>query len=303
MPPFTMKALVIILCAVALSAVAEMQNPQNSSSLPRKQAKVNRLLSGRVFPRPPDVELTEKEKALDLDSFAGFKFGEAADSSSELYLHRTRGIKLEQPIRAFSHVQIGYTSFNPRLHRVHIWGNVKGWDAQSISNEVIAIRNFLSSRYGISSWKDYSGFLGRNSESRFKFENDNLSISVSGGVPFLALDVESKRIANTDSAEREAERQAVSFSEGEGFSELASLADTAKVIIDNEIKPTIPSGESSDIGLTNANLAEWERSETNNVDQVIFLPCRSESAGASGQLHWRPFVISPDGRIRKICVV
>lgn len=302
-----MKRLICIMCCLAgIACLADSEHEKVDKSRHEERRQLDELqremrksrLSKSAdsgdspFVRKRKVELTEAEAAFDLESFAGFKFGEAA-SSSELYHYRAKGFILQNPIRAFTRVQVGYTSINPRLCSVHIWGSVKDWDAQSITEEIEAVGNFLSSRYGVPSWMSRGDF-------RLRFENENISISVCREGHFLALNVISRRMINADRQGAASALKPVSFASDEGFAELAQLAESTKVAVCSKIKATIPSGEYGDTGLSEADSTVWESSEAGGSEQIIFLPCRSESGGNRGRVYWRPFVISPDGRIRKI---
>ena len=57
----------------------------------------------------------------------------------------------------------------------------------------------------------------------------------------------------------------------------------------------MPSGEKGDTSLAANDETVWTAGGEKGL--LIYLPCKSESAGNRGRLHWRPFKITPDGRI------
>lgn len=56
-----------------------------------------------------------------------------------------------------------------------------------------------------------------------------------------------------------------------------------------------PSGEQGDTALAANDTTEWTAGGKKGL--LIYLPCKSESAGNRGRIHWRPFTIAADGRI------
>ena len=56
-----------------------------------------------------------------------------------------------------------------------------------------------------------------------------------------------------------------------------------------------PSGEQGDTALAANDTTEWTAGGSKGL--LVYLPCKSESAGNRGRLHWRPFTITADGRI------
>ena len=76
------------------------------------------------------------------------------------------------------------------------------------------------------------------------------------------------------------------------------LADMLKELLASSEpqNPTeLPSGEKGDTALDANDTATWTAGGPTGL--LIYLPCKSESAGNRGRLHWRPFKITSDGRI------
>ena len=61
----------------------------------------------------------------------------------------------------------------------------------------------------------------------------------------------------------------------------------------------LTSGEKGDVGTdSNDTTHDWTASTGANARGLkIFLPCKSESSGVNGQIHWREFTLTPDGRV------
>lgn len=256
-------------------------------------ADVPRLLY-RGKSRQPAIELTKSEKALAIDSFAGFKFG------AELFdLEAASGHTLNTPFRAFTRVQLMRTDFAHRLYCVRLTGDIGDWSAQSVSNEVAFLRGMLSDQYGISSWQTDMA-SGRGARTVCKFENGNVSISLLANAKWLSLDVTSRRVLAEDERACEAAKtRVVEFPDSQGFMALERIAvEASKSFCE---KPSIPSGELGDNGIFPSNTETWQSSAANNTSKAtIYLPCRSASAGNRGHLYWRKIAISPDGRILSI---
>ena len=223
--------------------------------------------------RQPVIELTESEKALDIDSFAGFKFGtEVTDP------YVANGRTLDTPFRAFTRIQLMRTDSTRRLCGIHLFGDIDDWPAQSVTNEIAFLRGMLADQYRISSWQTDSE-PWRSARIVFRFKNDNVSISLSANNKWLSLDVTSLRVKANDEREHEAAKtRVVKFPESQGFAELARLAEKIKTVDGGKIKPTIPSGELGDIRILDRDTTAWESSEGGGKEQTIFLPCRSVSA-------------------------
>ena len=257
---------------------------------PKDTARRGGLLN-RGISRRPVIELTEAEKKIDIDSFAGFKFGTMV---SDYMVSRSH--KLKTPFRAFTKVQLFRTSFEHRLSSIHLTGSVAEWDAQSLTNEVYFLRDMLSSQYDITNWETNSlhGFTHGLSA---KFKNDKVSISISGNYSWLSLAVESLKVKNEDDRLRNAARKSVSYPESLNFSVLENVADGIAEVVQQE-KPTITSGDRINYRMPH-DLGNWESSES-SCKATIYLPCRSETVGSEGSLYWRMFTIMPDGRIQSI---
>lgn len=293
-------AFVALMCASTLAEGPALQErleerARLQAELEGAKAELASSREGRTLnQRRRVVELTDSEKALDLDSFAGFRFG-AELSDLEVASRHT----LNMPFRAFTRVQLMRTDFAHRLYCVRLTGDIGDWSAQSVSNEVAFLRGMLSDQYGISSWQT-DVVSGRGAKTVSKFENGNVSISLSANAKWLSLEVTSRRVlAEYERAREDTKARVVEFPDSQGFAELERIAvEASKSFYE---KPSIPSGEFGDNGILPSNTETWQGSAANNAGKASFyLPCRSASAGNRGHLYWRKIAISPDGRILSI---
>lgn len=63
----------------------------------------------------------------------------------------------------------------------------------------------------------------------------------------------------------------------------------------------MPSGEQGDSHIDANDSTTWAASSAAGANGLkIYLPCKSESEGVSGVIHWREFTIGADGRIRAV---
>lgn len=265
-------------------------------------AEKGSLLRSRI--RAPAVELTEEEKAFNLESFAGFRFGDPTPESScwpkpyELYA-------LSTPFRAFTRAYVRYSRFTRKLCEVELNGSVEDWDVASVSNEVAKLQGMVSARYGIRLLHKISV---RDSGCRMSFENENVSIDIHGDSSAIVLKVLDKRIAEEDRKARVTSRRAVSIPDAEGFPELERIAKTV-------VKKPVPHGGSAGIvsgGFRNASGTQGLVSERLLADKatdtftsgstgiVVRLCTRGADSGMNGVLFWRDFTITSDGRISAI---
>ena len=214
-------AFVALMCASALAEGPTLQErleerARVQAELEGVEAELASSREGRTLnQRRRVVELTDSEKALDLDSFAGFRFG-AELSDREV----TRGRVLSTPFRAFARVQLMRTDFAHRLYCVRLTGDISDWSAQSVSNEVAFLRGMLSDQYGISSWQ--TSAIPRRV---CKFENGNVSISITTYAKWLSLEVTSRRVLAEDERACEAAKtRVVEFPDSQGFTALEHVA-------------------------------------------------------------------------------
>ena len=216
-----LAALVAFVCASALAEGPALQErleerARLQAELEGAKAELASSREGRTLnQRRRVVELTDSEKALDLDSFAGFSFG--AELSD---LEVAKGRALSTPFRAFTRVQLMRTDFAHRLYCVRLTSDIGDWSAQSVSNEVAFLRGMLSDQYGISSWQ--TSAIPRRV---CKFENGNISISITTYAKWLSLEVTNRRVLAEDERACEAAKtRVVEFHDSQGFAALEHVA-------------------------------------------------------------------------------